>query len=780
MTRSVPVNVGIAITVLLSLVAAGGAPAHATSVALASDGLVVGGQHDTATEFQTAAVLHNASVFGSGEAAYVARGSSNVTEATQQTSKMGSVGSDGSGYFAQSFTADKGKITTLGVWLDEYNSEGQVRLALAPGDGNGNPDETTILWNSALINTDTLGQWYKINTGGVNVTKGQTYYLLIDGYQNDGATGSAYAGLSDTYTDTGENFIYSNDGGSSWTSANSPMAVTIRYRYQLPLPMQYVSGNLTVDSAAQASLNLTQLTNVSADVRLEYWSGDRWTLANQTTFTTPGNHTITLPEVSSSTWRTNITVSKTGSNPEFRLSDESILFNPHAPQASNIQPVDGANLTSKDVEFSIDVADADFPTAQGDTVTATLYVDGSQAFQTTVTSNQTITTTETLEGGGGHDYYWTLEDSWGQSTTTATRTLYSPSQLVIYKERNATVRVTTDGNASVTVYATDNVYERQVTNGTVDLTGLPVDEPLYVRAQIPGYYPRTVLIQSLYQQQRLYVLSENASAVQNRFTLEEVPGYPEDTTMLQIQRPLTINNSTTWKTIVGAEFGVSGVSVYLQEGIRYRLKIIGPDGNVASLGGYVAAVAETVPLAPAQPTIESHPEDIPIAYGATREAQTLVLGFEDNTGNISSVTAVIHKRGNESYLLQPNTTFENTASIAYSVQLSNASANQTWVVEYHANFNDGSTRVFEAIAGAGGEDTVPIELGQMWKQIIVSALLILFAAAFSLYNRSEGALAVALMGGLLYYIGWLGAITTAPAISVAIGIGVFSLLNNRT
>ncbi|HNW50927.1 MAG TPA: hypothetical protein PKH79_07590, partial [Prolixibacteraceae bacterium] len=66
---------------------------------------------------------------------------------------------------------------------------------------------------------NTTYTWYYENMH-IRVNVGQKYFLLIDGYDNAGATGNSRIGLSSKATDTNEPVIYSNNNGSFWDSGS--------------------------------------------------------------------------------------------------------------------------------------------------------------------------------------------------------------------------------------------------------------------------------------------------------------------------------------------------------------------------------------------------------------------------------------------------------------------------------------------------------------------------------------------------------------------------------
>lgn len=127
--------------------------------------------------------------------------------------RVASVGASGSDFYAQSFIATESIITQFGVVISESNSEGQLILAIAADNGSGVPDFATPLYEGTLINPTSTDDWYYESGINIPVTIGQKYYILIDGYNNAGATGNSIIGLSSTSPIPSEGMIYSNSGG---------------------------------------------------------------------------------------------------------------------------------------------------------------------------------------------------------------------------------------------------------------------------------------------------------------------------------------------------------------------------------------------------------------------------------------------------------------------------------------------------------------------------------------------------------------------------------------
>jgi hypothetical protein len=151
-----------------------------------------------------------------------------VDESTPATNSVIAIGASGSDFYAQSFIADVHRISQIGIYLSENSAGGQVRLAIAP-DVSGDPDALNPIWESPLIDPSSAQGWVYLDNLGIDVVPGTRYYVVIDGFGNSGASGTSRAGTSPGEpTDTGDDFVYSNNGGASWTTYSSPLAVHVQ------------------------------------------------------------------------------------------------------------------------------------------------------------------------------------------------------------------------------------------------------------------------------------------------------------------------------------------------------------------------------------------------------------------------------------------------------------------------------------------------------------------------------------------------------------------------
>jgi len=479
-------------------------------------------------------------------------------------------------------------------------------------------------------------------------------------------------------------------------SATSAASVTVDQfrgdRTQLS-SIDTAGGTLTVDPDDKSAVDIAGAVTALA------WEDAAIAGRNQMTYSASGTGTITATGLEADTDWTVATPSgelvdsgTTTSSGEAAIDVDAgtdvelILFTNHAPNASNFSPSDGTQLSESTVNFTTDISDHELGMVQGDEVEAELVVNNETVGSTNVTSNQTVSFTQEFTEGGSIDYYWVLSDSYGETTTTDTRTITTPSMLYV---RNVTApdELVSSGTATVTFYGGENeetIVEREVTNGTASMDNLPIDQEFTAVVEAEGYHSRPVVIQSLYDQSDVYLLpKQNASGdiVEVNFRLDDKTGrFSGEDTQLIVQRPISLNNSTNWENVVADDISASSeLSTLLVNQQRYRL-IVRNNEEARSLGAYT-------PSGPADPEIIPIGE---IQIGGDAEANGTLFGATIGPGdNTTDSTQYIRMRYND----------PSEATEEFSVTITNESG----TVLYDAT-----------TAGPFGEftDTVPVNASQ--------------------------------------------------------------------
>lgn len=176
-----------------------------------------------------------------------------------------------------------------------------------------------------------------------------------------------------------------------------------------------------------------------------------------------------------------------------------------------------------------------------------------------------------------------------------------PSVLSVYNETRPTQLVDENVSLRVRFFTQDGetVEERQVTDGTVPLQGLPTGEEIVVTVDGNNskYEYRRIILESLYQQRDVYLLPSSQPSIDVVFALNDKTGeFDPQESRLFVEAPVRKdfdgdgNNETRYVTIVGDHFGADGrFPAVIRPNERYRLRVVNDDGQTRVLGAYSAA-----------------------------------------------------------------------------------------------------------------------------------------------------------------------------------------------
>lgn len=810
MTRRVQITAGVLAAVVLAVLAASAPAASVTDaedLTQAVDGLVVGAQHQAfGTTGGASPTLTDMSIEGSGSSASVVLSSpftdgfedepadagtpeqwseiqaADTVNVTTQRARTGSQSfyfdpGFGTASYTPGLSGHRTDAVSTSLWAEQTgDTAAQLRLtdgesiiilvAVRNGDLQYNDGSDWITLDSGVD----AEEWVDIHVSNINVSAG-TFAVSWEADDGDAGTEIDLPFRSST-----------SNGYDTLSVTSSSGAVYVDDVETHSESGTYVGAPMDVSNAQQAAFNLS-LVNATATATVQENTGGSWSNVSTGTWSTTGNHTLDISAASSSELRTVLQVDGAAGRTTGSLHDESILFTDHQPEASNLSPADGASLSSETTEFSVDISDAEFSTAQGDSVEARLFVDGEQVGSDTVTSNQTVSLDHSISEGGAHTYYWELEDSYGSTTTTAERTINVPSALSVRSETNPSELVD-NSTVNITYYYGEDIQRMSTSDGEVDLTGLPVDEPIIAVADADGYHSRAAVITSIYEQNTLYLLNSSLETHEVIFDISDpTDAYPRSDTVLLVQRDIELNGSTEWRTVAGDLFGAQGVTTDLQAEERYRLVIRNLEtGDRAGLGSFTPVGSQQITLEPESATVDVGLEDnTSIGYSASRsgDGESIIVEYADPTQSTNTLTVMIHERFNESNVLLEDESFSDLGNLSYSEPLSASEQNQSWVVDFSWTRTTGESSETSVVVGQGPRDgLLPASLDDVYRVSIGVAILLITALLFSQLNVGVGAITTSLVGGLLWYLGFLSGVTTGPAIVLAIGASGLIYYNN--
>lgn len=471
-------------------------------------------------------------------------------------------------------------------------------------------------------------------------------------------------------------------------------------------------------------------------------------------------------------------VSSSGGEATFQLpqSDHTVLLQSGetaAPEFSNPDPTGPQSTTPTDLE--VNVSDEDFDSDTDEEVQVNISLDGTKIHSETITNETRVTASVGSLSPGDHT--WTVEavDQYGNERTS-TYTFGLPDNLSFYNE-SAPDSLINDREITTTVYSDgEEVFTRNTTDGNISLEGLPAMSDIVIVAEANGYITRSVIIEDITKQQRMYLLNDSASTVEVRFEIDDVTGqYSAEETQLFVKRPLEVNGSTTYQTVVASDFGAAAeVTTDLEQDVRYRLVVKNDDGDRQVLGTYTATVSETVTLRPSSLEL-NYTDGEPYSWDAGFINDTagprLTFEFSDPARETTNLRITIYEKGNESNTLggYPVTYSGPLGNVSISEPLTSEQADKEWVIRWEADRN-GNT--ISAQQGASDITVQLAELDPWWQQAFGFAVLLITGGVFSRANVGVGAMTVALIGGVFYWIGWFSGVTSGAAVAMGLGVAV--------
>ena len=470
---------------------------------------------------------------------------------------------------------------------------------------------------------------------------------------------------------------------------------------------------------------------------------------------------------------------------------EISLVTTSSPSLSGGAPSGGTVVSETPVDLTVNVTDGDFATTKSDTIDVTFYdaADDSILGTDTVTSNGTATAEFSEPDGGSKSWYAVAEDDYGNEATTATFSFNAPSEMRIYSETNPNELISQDVPLRVRFFIGENegqVIERQATNGTVSLEGLPVDQRFIatVRANDTSEFTyRRVVVDSLIETQEVYLLNRSEPNSEIIYQLDDPTGeFPPETTVLYVEKPITKDfdgdgtEETQYQTIAGDVFGASAqFPVILQQDTRYRLRVESDGGSSRILGAYSVTGDAVEPLQIQRVQLRGE-ADAGAALTAVLEGdgqnRQIAIRYRDLAGETTAVEyRVVDQRTGEVYV--ENTTREAQQFADFYNLPENANEEESFAVEYTIERN-GETRSGRVFAGDLPEVIDRFGLGDNILRVVSIVIILATMGLVVLVNPLLAPMAGTVMGGLLNV---LGVFTIAnPVLGIAGAISILSII----
>lgn len=447
---------------------------------------------------------------------------------------------------------------------------------------------------------------------------------------------------------------------------------------------------------------------------------------------------------------------------------ELVTVDGDTPQFANASPERGFFSDAPD-DLSVDVSDGDMPS---DEIDVTISLDGSQIHSETITSNQTVSTSNlgTVDLG---DNQWTVEatDEFG-NTQTEQYNFRLPANITVRNEQNAS-QVITGRKITAKFFSANGeiVVERSDSNddGNISMRGLP-DTNFVVTVDADQYVDRRIYIDSIGEQSNIYVLNSSVQTIDTIFQYEDrTSRFEQRNTTLTVERAVDPDNDDAFEfqTIAGDFWGAAGQFPFTgEEQERYRLVVTNRETGAQRVLGTHIPVANGVKNIIVG-TIRFEAEAGTGTYfdaGVDVNTGNLQMLYQDPENSTDELRIRVYERGNESAEVF-NSTFSGPVGEVTASVLESELEDTSYTVE----FIDGKGRVVGQLVVGGGSYNLPLD------PTILTALALNFVVFIgSLYGPRValmGSWAMVGLAGMLMMFGWLQVPVAGLTLAAAIALG---------
>jgi len=472
------------------------------------------------------------------------------------------------------------------------------------------------------------------------------------------------------------------------------------------------------------------------------------------------------------------------------------------PTLTNADPGGGDAVSEFEVNLSINTSDDDFADSN-ETVDVTFYNGDDVSVGTDSLTTDGAATTDFTADPGTNTWYAVAEDKQNNTVTSSEFTFEAPATLTIRDETDASKTI--DANTTIEFYPQgdlDTVVTRQATGGTVNMTGLPSDQPLVTVASADGYETRRVFLRSFVDSQDIYLLPADANSVAVEFDLEDFSGdFPDSDTVMILEREI----NGTFQTVQGDFFGATGRwDAVLLEDKRHRLYL----RNIET--GVEKPLGQFTPQISGVQTVRVEQQG-----SVTLSEQSTQILPEPAVGSIqasSSASFGVRIEEGDKSITSYNITVEHVPPSGNKTVLATRSGSETGTEDFTLNLTNktGSVQAqvdYETSDGSGGLVTISREIreyypaadgllggllnvgdglgagpdqGSSGVSTMVAFILSVLATVGAAYGTrgSSEATGLAALGSLSFFtiIGWLG---TNVLFAAAAAFGAMILMRQR-
>lgn len=443
------------------------------------------------------------------------------------------------------------------------------------------------------------------------------------------------------------------------------------------------------------------------------------------------------------------------------------------PTVSNVTPT--GQVTERPTEISADVTAEAYPT------TVVFEVNGATADTVNISASGTVTgdVSDEVTDLGTYDYSVTVTDDLGQ-TDSLSASFQTPSKLTLREETDPQ-NLVNNSNMTLRFFTVDGeiAIERQPTNATLDLRGLP-DTEFVVFVESPNHYDRTVYLNSIYEQQNIFLLNETVAprdtneALRSRFIYEDLTGdFPREQTTVQIQRALDVDgdNTSEYRTVAGDYWGASNeFEGIFEKGVRYRIVLVNQETGAEYIAGShipTEELSQTIRVSGL--AVEAANASGVYANSQFSENDNIEVVYRDPADATDQLQVSVESRDGDDVLFN-DTVAGPIGTYGTTVTLNETQAEQDWVVRF-----DAGDRHRSAAPVGSGQVAIPFAVPG-WILTLLGSMTVTFVGA--LYGPRTallGAWSMVFVAAGIAMFGWaFSGVSVLVAALVATGMTILA------
>lgn len=454
---------------------------------------------------------------------------------------------------------------------------------------------------------------------------------------------------------------------------------------------------------------------------------------------------------------------------EYTVTETYAFWDDREVSFTDPEPADG-DLYEDDIS-SIDLAlTVDHPALDlVDEIDVSVFAAEEHIGSDTITErDERITITyDDVQMGVTEWYYETNVNEY--TTESQTFSFETPNQVEVRDESTDEI-IDVEDEVQVRFYNGDRVITRSTADGTVDMSGLSADQRYFVVASLDGYYDRSIVVRDITDQQKIYMLNRDESAVQPIFQLDDKTGEfgAGDRPQLVIERPVSQEEEAGYEVIFGDKFGADGeISPHLKEDERFRLSVENDDGDQRSLGSYTATDDALIQLEIGSLSIDAGEDGwrLSVSESEIEDSDQIELEIEyiDEKKLTENIELKIHQRNNPDAIEYGPVSVSETNNWRETIEIEDGNYELTATID-----RDGEKEEVSRHIGGVGDLDLPISGSILQALGLLS--LILIGALFGGTMARTGAVVVAVIA---WPMTWMGIISVAyPMLLIATTVAV--------